>query len=250
VIQQQYKHEFYFENCWLLEEDIGEVVQEGWNDGNGLEITHRLTHCADKLQRWGRKKKRRFKDEILEHEAEMERFRDKQDSISVARFQEAHIQHAKVLIQEEAFWKQRAKMHWLKEGDLDTKFFHMSATARAKVKKIENLKHENGDDITGQQNLCEVARSYFHELFTPKGGCLDPVFSLLSPRVTEEYNISLEAPITKEDVRVALFQMHPDKSPGPDGFNPLFTRNFGICVEMKFFQQSKIGCGEVIFRLP
>jgi hypothetical protein len=209
-----------------LEEDIGEVVQEGWNDGNGLEITYRLTHCADKLQRWGRKKKRRFKEKILEHEAKMERFRDRQDSNSVARFQEASNQHAKTLIQEEAFWRQRAKMHWLKEGDLNTKVFHMSANARAKVKKIEKLKHENGDDITGQQNLCDAARSYFHELFTPKGGCLDPVLSLISPRVTEADNISLEAPITKEEVRVALFQMHPEKSPGPDGFNPTFYQKF------------------------
>jgi hypothetical protein len=86
-----------------MEDDIGEVVHVGWNDGNGLDIIHRLTHCADKLQRWGRKKKRRFKEEILEHEAEMERFRDKQDPLSATRFQEACNQHAKVLIQEEAF---------------------------------------------------------------------------------------------------------------------------------------------------
>jgi hypothetical protein len=103
VIHQQYQHDFRFENSWLLEDDIGEVVQEGWNDGNGLEIMHRLTHCADKLQRWGRKKKRRYKDEIVAHEVEMERFRDKRDSTSVVRFQEAHHQHAKALIQEETF---------------------------------------------------------------------------------------------------------------------------------------------------
>jgi sulfite reductase beta subunit-like hemoprotein len=159
-----------------LEEDIGEVVHEGWNDGNGLEITHRLTQCADKLQRWGRKKRKRFKEEIVEHEAEMERFRDKCDPTSVARFQEAHHNHAKVLIQEEAFWKQRAKMHWLKEGDLNTKFFHMSATARSKVKKIDKLKNENDEIITRQQHLCEVARKYFHELFTPKGVFLTRFF--------------------------------------------------------------------------
>jgi hypothetical protein len=208
-----------------LEEDIGEVVHEGWNDGNSLELTHRLTHCADKLQRWGRKKKR-FKEVIVELEAEMERFRDRSDSTSVARFHEAHQKHAKALIQEEAFWKQRAKMHWLKEGDLNTKFFHTSATARSKVKKIEKLKNDNDELITGQQHLCEVARSYFHELFTPKGGVLDPVLSLISPRVSVEDNAVLEAPITKEEVRVALFQMHPDKSPGPDGFNPAFYQNF------------------------
>jgi hypothetical protein len=64
VVKQYYKQDFHFENSWLLEEDIGEVVHDGWNDGNGLEITHRLTHCDDKLQRWGRRKKRRFKDEL------------------------------------------------------------------------------------------------------------------------------------------------------------------------------------------
>jgi hypothetical protein len=153
VIKQNYKYEFKFENSWLKEEDIEEVVHEGWNDGEGLELTGRLSQCADKLQRWGRRKKKRFKDEILEHEAEMERFRDKRDAASIARFQEAHQQHAKVLIQEEAFWKQRAKMHWLKEGDLNTKFFHMSATARSKVKRIEKLINEENEIITGQQNL-------------------------------------------------------------------------------------------------
>jgi hypothetical protein len=89
VVKQYYKQDFHFENSWLLEEDIGEVVHDGWNDGNGLEITHRLSHCDDKLQRWGRRKKRRFKDEIVEHEAKMESLRDKRDPTSVARFQEA-----------------------------------------------------------------------------------------------------------------------------------------------------------------
>jgi hypothetical protein len=102
----------------------------------------------------------------------------------------------------------------------------MSATARSKVKKIDKLKNENDEIITGQQHLCEVAQKYFHELFTPKGGVLDPVLSLILPRVSEADNAILEAPITKEEVRVALFQMHPDKSPGPDGFNPAFYRNF------------------------
>jgi hypothetical protein len=54
--------------------------------------------------------------------------------------------------------------------------------------------------ITGQQNLCEIARRYFLDLFTPKGGFLEPVLSLISPRVLPEDNAKLEAPITKEEV--------------------------------------------------
>jgi mannosylglycoprotein endo-beta-mannosidase len=85
--------------------------------------------------------------------------------------------------------KKRAKMHWLKEGDLNTKKFHMLATARSKRKKIEKLKNEEEEVITGQHNLCEVARRYFHELFRSKGGSLDPVLSLISPIVSVTNNL-------------------------------------------------------------
>ncbi|GAU39014.1 hypothetical protein TSUD_378900 [Trifolium subterraneum] len=244
MIRQHYKYEFKFENSWLKEEDIGEVVDEGWRKGAGLDIVHRLTQCANQLQRWGRRKRKRFKEEIMMHEAEMARSRDQRDATEIARFQEAQKQHAKFLVQEEAFWRQRAKMNWLKDGDLNTKFFHMSATTRAKVKKIEKLKNDENEVITGQQNLCEVARRYFQELFKPKGGAQEPVLSLITPRVSEEDNERLSAPISKEELRLALFQMHPDKSPGPDGFNPTF---FQKIYEEASGQEINLSKSEVFF---
>jgi hypothetical protein len=41
------------------------------------------------------------------------------------------------------------------------------------------------------------------------------------------------ADITKEEVKNAVFQMHSDKAPGPDGFNP----TFGTYVVMIFSKQ-------------
>ncbi|MCI05437.1 endonuclease/exonuclease/phosphatase family protein, partial [Trifolium medium] len=79
LIRQEHKYAFKFENSWLQEEDIREVVTDGWNNGGTNEIVDRLTHCAGKLQRWGRRKRKRFKEEIMEKEVEMERYRDKRD---------------------------------------------------------------------------------------------------------------------------------------------------------------------------
>ncbi|GAU14634.1 hypothetical protein TSUD_96980 [Trifolium subterraneum] len=187
TIRQNYKYEFKFENSWLKEEDIGEVVNEGWDMGEGSEITQRLSHCAEKLQRWGRRKRKRFKEEIKEHEAEMERLRNMNDATSITRFAEVQHSHAMILIQEEAFWRQRAKMHWLKDG-----------------------------------------------------GIQEPILSLISPRVSVEDNERLTAPITKEEIRSALFQMHPDKSPGPDGFNPAFFQKFRHLCGDEVFAATKV----------
>lgn len=39
-------------------------------------------------------------------------------------------------------------------------------------------------------------------------------------------NSSLEVVFTKEKVLIALTQMHPNKSPGPDGMAPMFFLSF------------------------
>ena len=44
----------------------------------------------------------------------------------------------------------------------------------------------------------------------------------VAPKVDDFMNERLCAPITNEEVEQALFMMHPDKSPGPDGFTTGF----------------------------
>ncbi|CAJ2637965.1 unnamed protein product [Trifolium pratense] len=144
----------------------------------------------------------------------------------VARCANKLQRHATLLVQEEGYWKQRAKMHWLQEGDLNTRFFHMSVSARSKKKKITKLVDEAGTAVHTQEDLCEVAKNYFNALFKNISGIHVPVLNHIQQRVTEEDNHLLMAPMTKIELQQALFQMHPDKSPGPDGFNPAFYQRF------------------------
>ncbi|GAU29062.1 hypothetical protein TSUD_278180, partial [Trifolium subterraneum] len=160
-----------------------------------LEVVDRVTRCANKLQRWGKKKRIRFKEEIDECVRRMNELRGNQDEEGSIQYQELSERHATLLIQEEGYWKQRAKMHWLQEGDMTTRFFPMSATVRSKKKK-------------------------------PRDGDHGPVLNLIQPKVTDDDNLVLTAPITKAEIQQALFHMHPDKSPGPDGFNPAFYQRF------------------------
>lgn len=48
-----------------------------------------------------------------------------------------------LLHQEEIWWAQRAKIHWLNEGDRNTKFFHQKATRRKKHNNIADMDKGN-----------------------------------------------------------------------------------------------------------
>jgi hypothetical protein len=215
-------YSFRFENSWLKEEDIDEVVEEGWGRESGADVISKTGRCAEKLSWWGRRKRIRFKQEVEECREEMERLRGCHDPTSSSRYKEVKERHARLLVQEEVYWRQRAKMHWLKEGDLNTKFFHMTASSRQRRKKIDKLVNEENIAVTSQPELCEVALNYFNHLFKASSTKHDPILSMIEPKISQEENDKLVLPITKEELKDALFQMHPDKAPGPDGFNPAF----------------------------
>lgn len=67
-----------------------------------------------------------------------------------------------------------------------------------------------------------VMTKYFSTLFTSEEGCARPVLECLDGRINDEQNEILLRPILTEEVKGALFSMHPDKSPGPDGLSPAF----------------------------
>jgi hypothetical protein len=176
---------------------------------------------------------------VKECSEEMERLRGNHNLSDSARYNEVQENHARLLIQEETYWRQRAKMHWLKEGDLNTKFFHMSASARQKKKKIDKLVNEANIEVRTQHDLCETAKDYFDHLFQANVTNHDPVLSLIAPKISQEDNDRLVAPITREELKEALFQMHPDKAPGPDGFNPAFYQHFWDLCGGDIFEATK-----------
>jgi len=57
-------------------------------------------------------------------------------------------------------------------------------------------------------------------------GRMQHILDMVSPRITHQENDMLMALFTLEEFRKALFQMHSDRAPGPDGLNPAFYKRF------------------------
>ena len=69
--------------------------------------------------------------------------------------------------------------------------------------------------------------TYFQNIFTTSGPTrIEETLVAVDRVVSEEINQQLLLPFTPEEVRVALFQMHPSKAPGSDGMSSFFFQKF------------------------
>lgn len=141
-------------------------------------------------------------------------------------YQTAHDNLFKVLAKKEVYWRQRAKQFWLHAGDTNTKFFHAWANKRRRQNSINCLQFEDGHLLSWDSGLGDHILSYFQKLFSASSVNWDEVIGSINNNVSYEVNQSLFATVLVEEVKQAIFQMNPDKSPGSDGLNPAFYQKF------------------------
>ena len=121
------KHRFKFENSWLLEDELKSVVSENWCFKDQLNVLDRLLKCSTSLSKWGRKLATRFKEKIVQQKSRVVEHYRRKDELENAQVLKLHKGWlAKLLEQEEMFWKQRAKKFWLQGDDRNTRYFHAS----------------------------------------------------------------------------------------------------------------------------
>lgn len=58
----------------------------------------------------------------------------------------------------------------------------------------------------------------------------DSVLNCIGERLNTSQNEALIHDFNEEDVKQAIFAMHSDKSPGPDGMNPGFFQKFSSII--------------------
>jgi len=128
---------------------------------------------------------------------------------------------------EEIYWCQRSKAHWLWEGDRNTKFFHARASKRRKQNTIFGIWDKFDNWCGDQDSIARAAISYFEEIYSSSlPNQIKKVTDLIPVKVTEEMNMELTRGFTKEEVVAALKQLHPTKSPGPDGMLAFFFQKY------------------------
>lgn len=170
-----FKRSFKFENSWLVEPDIVEVVEHGWLKEEQDSILARLDGCVEELAKLGRGLRNRFREDIEKTKKELEVLHRCNDEASTEEYNATRYRSTHLLIQEDIFWKQRAMIHWLKDGDSNYKFFHIMASARKKKNTMVKLQCEDGRELSSQTDLQDTVKGYFEGLFTASNAQYDLV---------------------------------------------------------------------------
>lgn len=116
--------------------------------------------------------------------------------------------------------RQRSRQTWLKEGDVNSKFFHIKVNSRRRKNFIQLLHTPSGIAISTQDKEGELFRFLKERL----GTCFQRR-SGINWNMKESLDLAqLEDDITEEELKVTVFSMPPEKALGPDGFIGVFFK--------------------------
>lgn len=133
------KFRFKFENIWLKEPNFHADVSSFWQKLPASHILSKLVAVSDFMAKWGYKIFHKFRDKVKLQKKRIDDLVNRSDEEGVAKYFVEKEKLNELLCQEETYWKQRAKMFWLAEGDSNSKIFHAKATSRKRLNHIPYL---------------------------------------------------------------------------------------------------------------
>ena len=137
-------------------------------------------------------------------------------------------------------WKQRSRCKWLKEGDINTKFFHNLASARNRFNKTSVIVNGN-QRLEKREDIVEHITLFFKNLYSKEKWNRPFPDNLPFSDSDATEATWMERPFSEDEVKAAVFDLGSDRAPGLDGFSMAFFPDFlgrfqggghGLCVRI------------------
>ncbi|KAK4383974.1 Transposon TX1 uncharacterized protein [Sesamum angolense] len=148
--------------------------------------------------------------------------------------------------------QQQAKIQWMKGGDQCSRVFFRKVAIRRENKRIFQISDVAGNTFTEPHDIINEFVAYYQKLLG--GDRTDRAMDLRYLRpwarhiVTDEEASLLTLPITKDDVKTAVFDIEEDRAPGPDGYTSGFCKVAWPVVGEKI-TALPISCCNVIYKI-
>jgi hypothetical protein len=222
---------FRFKAAWIDHEDYADLVDRAWKSSN-----HNTVNALCKVREnsiifnhevFGNifKRKKRVESRLKGVQKYLENV-DSRRHVQLEKELQQEYNH--ILYQEEMHWYQKSREQWVKFGDKNSAFFHTQTVIRRKRNKIHKLQLPNGLWSTDTNTLQEEALNYYKKIFSNNHHHHHnhTLNEGSHPTLDDADRFSLTNPITKEEVKAALYSMKSYKAPDPDGFHCVFFKQY------------------------
>lgn len=222
-------------NAWLSHPSFKDVVEKSWRDADiigwgSYVFKEKLKRLKEALKMWNRDHFGSIDTKISLLRKEIKDL-DERDDLGRLSEEEAIRRReimAQLLLQlnnKKSLLSQKARLRWLREGDVNSKTFHRAINYRRNINRLMGLEIR-GDWIDDPRKVKEAVREHFQNLFARRtSNMVELPEDLFENRLSVADGDLLIRPFSVEEIRQAVWDCEGDKSPGPDGFSMIFYRN-------------------------
>lgn len=120
---------FKFEAWWTNDVECSNIINSAWNEDMSVNVSisnvrECLSACQYALKGWSSRKFGNLDKLIKQKTTLLENLQKRESPSLVTQIRSLQKEIDELLECEEMRWKQRAKQHWLRNGDRNTAFFH------------------------------------------------------------------------------------------------------------------------------
>ncbi|XP_042487214.1 uncharacterized protein LOC122067428 [Macadamia integrifolia] len=234
---------FRFQKIWMEHEDFVRIVAlscSEWVPGPPiLVLTSKLKRLKRDLKSWARSTFPNFDEDLECVKKTLNQIHDQIASEGMndhlfAMEADAKTGLVKALENHEKIWPEKVRIRWLKAGDKNSKFFHLSVKMRRSKNSIRALKKQDGTIVEGYNQIGEYIVDFyerFHRASTTMNheDLLDNI-----PKILNQMDCyKMDSLPGNEEIRRAVWELDLDSSPGPDGFSGAFFHKCWDMVEVE-----------------
>ncbi|KAJ9536545.1 hypothetical protein OSB04_un000297 [Centaurea solstitialis] len=234
VLKRKKNRGFKFDNHITEHDDFLEVVAMEWSYPVYGSFMHKLLAHLKRLKQPLRKLQNRFGDvsnrvSILRKELDAIQVacdNNPSDSLLLEDLASVVLAYERARLDEEAFYKQRAKIRWLKEGDSNTKFFHNAIKETRCRNHIRTIIDVNGNCVHDDDVGMVFVDHFKNFLGTQERVEIQGIqMDLLTTTLSLADSLHMIRPILDVEIKCALFSIGNDKARGSDGFSAKFFKS-------------------------
>ncbi|XP_055825193.1 uncharacterized protein LOC129893811 [Solanum dulcamara] len=171
---QHHTKYFKFLNCWTKQSSFLDTVSNCWNrtmEGNLMWCFHqKMKRLAAILSTWSRlqfrdiyAKVKEYEDKARQAEKELITVNSEENRTKLHALNTEYIKYLKM---EESILKQKTQLHWFKEGDMNSKYFHALIRGRRRKLYIHKIQNEDDNWVQGEENIAKASCEHFQSIFT------------------------------------------------------------------------------------